>query len=496
MTTFKKEKIKEMLSVRRLRYFLCRDSLYIFGIYYFTHYFFMKSAPFHKVMAEDAEFKGSHKFLYWIMFGESAKTTWAKIKIIHLICYASHFNKRNIGWVAHDLKKSTKQVMSLTRELKGNKKIIQDFGHLFWEDPQALKKKSKSKTFSEFSTANDVNVRAISTNVSQRGDVQDQFRPDFYVIDDIENLKTARSIIQTRGVIEFLEELLRGIAVDCQIIVLANRIAKNGSVAWLEKRLDENPKAIIHEVKIYDKDGKITWPSKYVETSKEAEKINAKIKNPKRHVVSLEQKKHDLGSAGFKREMMNEPVDNAGSPVRFEWIRREPMPADGTLEMGVACDPAISEKTTADYFSLCAGGRHRETGKIYVLKSYKTRCNITEQVNLCVNWHRLFPDAWFRIETVAYQKALAQLLSNKSREDIYIPITEFKPNTDKLMRVMAIVPFIERGDIVFVEGYDIDELIASLIAFPFAEHDDDVDAFVSMIEGFIQRKKTPSLFVG
>ena len=485
----KKAKIKEMLSVRRLRFFLCKQNIYIFGVYYFTHYFFMKSAPFHKEMAKDAEFDG-HKFLYWIMFGESAKTTWAKIKVIHLICYGL---KKNIGWVSHDLKKSAKQVMSIAGELKGNKKILKDFGHLFWEDPVMLKKKSRSKTFSEFSTSNDVNIKAISTGGSTRGDVQDEFRPDFYVIDDIENMKTARSIKVTESVILYIEELLRGRAVDCDVLILANRIARNGSVAWLEKHLDDNPKALIHEVKIYDKKGNITWPSKFKETTKEADKVNARIKNPKRHVKSLEQIRHDLGTQGFNREMMNEPLDNAGSPVRFEWIRREPKPQDETLEMGIACDPAISEKSSADYFALCSGGRHKETGKIYVTKSYKTRCNITEQVNLCVNWHRLYPGAWFRIETVAYQKALAQLLSNKTRDDIYIPITEFKPNTDKLMRVQAIVPFIERGDIVFCEGRDIDDLIQSLCEFPFAEHDDDVDSFVSMIEGFIRLKKTPGL---
>lgn len=486
-----KEKLKDLIHIKRFRFFLCKKNLFTFAVYYFRHYFFRPSAQFHRYMAEDLNF-GRHKFLMWIMFGESAKTTWAKIKVIHAICYNY---KKNIGWVAHDLKKSTKQVMSIASELKGNPKIIRDFGHLFWEDNSELKKKSRSKTFSEFSTANDVLVKALSTQVSTRGDVQDQFRPDFYVIDDIENMKTARSIKMTEGAIVFLEELLRGISVDCEILILANRIAKNGSVAWLEKKLDENPKAIIHEVGIYDEDGKITWPEKYVEKTKEADRINSVITNKKKQVVSLEQKKHELGTIGFNREMMNEPIDNAGSPVRFEWVKREPLPEMERLEMGIACDPAISEKTSADYFALSACGRHKDTGKIYVMKSYKTRCNITEQVFLCTEWHRMYKGAFFRIETVAYQKALAQLLSNKAREGVYIPVTEFKPDSDKLRRVLAIVPFIERGDIVFCDGKEIDELIASLCAFPFADHDDDVDAFVSCIEGFINRKRVPGLAV-
>lgn len=352
MKTYNKEVVRKILKNKKLRYYFLRDDLYMFGLYYFKHYFLLPSAPFHHEMAEDAMFKGNHKFLYWIMYGESAKTTWARIKVVHLMCYADHFNKRNIGWVGHDLKKSAKNVMSISHELKGNNRIIEDFGHQFIEDATSMKKKSRSKTFSNFSTASGVTFKGMATTGSTRGDADIQFRPDFYVIDDIENMKTARSIIQTKNTIEYIEELLRGVSVDCEIIVLANRIAKNGSVAWLEKHLDDNPKAMIHEVKVFaDKDHKIfSWPAKYVHTNEEAEKKNAKQPNKKKHVVSIEQKKHDLGENGFKREMLNEPVDFALAPIKLEWIKRSTLPSLDTMDLVIAVDPAISEKQSADFF--------------------------------------------------------------------------------------------------------------------------------------------------
>lgn len=475
----------------RLRKAICRRSIFLFGVYYFTHYFFRPSAPFHKVMAEDLQFK-EHKFLLWIMFRESAKTIWARIKVLHTICFAY---KKNIGWISHDLRKSTKQVMAVANELKQNKKLIRDFGHLFFEDAHDKKAKSKFKTFGEFMTSNDIYIKALSTQVSTRGDIVDQFRPDFYVVDDIENLKTARSVQVTQGILEFIDEFIGGISVDCEVLILANRVANNGVVTWIENHLSENPRAVIHEVKIYRKDGSITWPEKFVETDKEATKINAVITNKKRHVVSLESKKRDLGSIGFAREMLNQPTDSAGSPVRLEWIKRGTYPPAETTDEAFAVDPAISEKQTADFFAVAGGGRHKESGKIYVKNSYKTRCGITEQVNLIVNFHKQNTRAVWRIETVAYQKALSQLIADQKKNGNYIPVEEFKPDTDKLRRLQAIVPFIERGDIIFCDGREIDDLVASLCAFPFAEHDDDVDAFVSLVEHFIQSRKTPSLLV-
>lgn len=493
MRTYNKEKVKAAMRIKRLRILLCEKSLFFFGMYYFSRYFLCPSATFHKEMAEDLEFKG-FKFLYWIMFGESAKTTWAKIKVVHIICYKK---KRFIGWVGHDLKKSKKHIMSIATELKGNKKIIADFGHMFWEDPVALKKKSRPKTFSEFTTANNITIRAISTNITTRGDVDDEARPDFYVIDDIENLKTARSTVITNNIIDFIKELLRGTSVDCDILILANRIAKNGVVTWLEKHLDSNPKALIHEVRIYDKDKNITWPGKFVETMKEADEINAGIMNPKSHVKSLEEIRNDLGTNGFKREMLLEPTDFALSPFRLEWMRRSVCPDLETMDIVIAVDPAIGEKESNDFFAVCVAGRHRETGIIYVFRLYKTKCDITKQVPLMVNFHVSYPNAKQRIETIAFQKALAQLIEAEKKNGHYIIVEEYKPIDDKILRAHAIAPFVERGDVVFCTGKEIDSLVKNMSDFPVTDdgHDDDVDACMSAIEHFVIRKKIPGLAV-
>lgn len=492
MQTYK-EKIKEALSNKLDRIYLCENSIFLFGLYYFGHYFFRPSASFHKEMAKDLEFKG-HNFLMWIMFREAVKTVWVRIKFVHAICYKK---KRNMLWISQDLKRASKNVMAISGELKGNPKIIEDFGQLFWEDKSEINKKSKSKTFSAFTSTNGVTVKGLSTQTSTRGDIEDEFRPDLIAIDDIENLKTVRSITITKGVIDFLEELFGGLSVDCDVVIPCNRLARNGSVAWLEKHLETNPKAIIHEVPLI-KDGKIAWPEKYVETEKEAQKLNAKIPNSKEHYVSIEMLKYRLGTVAFEREMLLKPLDNAGSPVRLEWIKREKVPALDTMDLVIPIDPAISQKQTADYFAIAVLGRHRETGKIYVMHSYKTRCSIVEQLNLIKNYNELYSNATFRIETVAYQEALAQLVEAEIRNGIYISVETFKPSGDKVLRMQGVSPFIERGDVVFSDSSGLDELIVNTAAFPFTDdgHDDDVDTLISGVEHFVKNVAMPSLHIG
>lgn len=364
--------IKKLLAKKSTRIKLCERSDYLFGAYYFSHYFTHKSALYQLMMCKDLEFNG-FQFLLWIMFRESTKTAWAKIKVVKLIVYG---HKKNIAWGGHDEKKAKKNVMSIANELQANKKIINDFGQLFYEDiSQRKQKKSKKKSFSEFSTENGVSVRSISPRQPQRGDGVDQFRPDFYVLDDLENVKTARSKKITRSTIEFIEEIMTGLSVDAEMIFLGNWITDKGVMAWLKKKTLTNDNFKLRQVAIKE-GGKIVWPGKYVETKAEARKINAKIKNKKHHVKSLEQLRRDYGTALFNQEFMNKARQKEGAIIKDTWIRYYErgrlkrgkksgayyyqFPGDKLPTKGItltAIDPAVSEKDTSDDRAICTIAR-------------------------------------------------------------------------------------------------------------------------------------------
>ena len=172
------------------RRFICEHSIYHFALYYFPQYFTHAAPEFHKEMYKDLTFDEYHTLL-WIMYRDSAKTSLARFKVLHAICYGY---KRNIVWVGHDKEKAGKNLRAIANQLQANKKIIEDFGQLYYEEPAKEEfKKSKPKTLSHFKTANDISVKVQTTQISTRGDLDDENRPDLYVIDDIENDKTKRS---------------------------------------------------------------------------------------------------------------------------------------------------------------------------------------------------------------------------------------------------------------------------------------------------------------
>lgn len=487
-----KSTLETILADQRLRIEACRQSKFLFGIYYLSHYVTHQSPQFHKDMASDLDFNG-FDFLLWIMFREGAKTTWAKIAALHAICYKT---KRNIGWAGFDLAKAKRQIRSIANELQGNKKIIRDFGQLFFEDLKEMDK-SKPKMIGEFMTENGVACKALSTKVSTRGDIVDQFRPDFYILDDIENYKTARSTALTRQIQDFIDELVSGKPVNCDILVLANRISKNGTIAWLEKKMEGNPRARKREVAV-EEGGVIVWPGKYVATNAEAQVVNAAIADRQCHYISLEQRRRDLGTPLYNQEFLLKPQDIYNGIFKVEWFRRVPMPSLENMDFVIHADPAISEKATADYFAIAVLGRERTTKKMYLLQSLKTRCNVMEQMNLITNTWRVYPGAMVSIESVAYQLALAQIISNPNLGGIYIPKTSVKtvtPTKDKVLRAQAVLPYIERGDVLFTTGTGVDELVADMVDFPFGDHDDTTDAAIGAIEYFTTPQLEPGLSV-
>lgn len=290
---------------REARHYLCRNNISLYATYYFTHYMHHANADFHENMYSQLLFE-DYDYLLWIFFRGAAKTALARIKVLHSICYKT---KNNIGWVGVDESKAGLNLRSIANELQANPYIVRDFGQLFYEDKEKKaknEKKSKPKALKEFVTENGIMLRLVSINVSQRGIIFDNFRPDFYVFDDIENEETKKSAAKTRDIINKVDEIIAGKDVsDCQFLILGNRIHHNGVITYLENKAKGNPKWRSYEQKLIE-NGKPSWKSKYAMTDDEADLINANITNKKKRVASIEQIKRDLGGK-FDQEMMNKP---------------------------------------------------------------------------------------------------------------------------------------------------------------------------------------------
>lgn len=295
---------------RNERVYICEQEFAAFAMYYFAEFFTYTIPGFQWLMYKALnEFtRGRFKFLLWIMFRESAKTTIAKIYVVYCIAYRK---KRFINWDAYDKGNAEAALFDIATWLQTNRRLLSDFGQLFYEDnARDAVRYAKLKRINEFVTSNRVKVKAYSTQESTRGRIFDRFRPDLYIIEDFETSKTVESVAITSKIVKHLDELKAGLSVDGQVLFLCNYISETGSVALLIREAKENPIAWrMQLVSVEGENGEIAWPDKYVATNDEAAKLN--VKRPRNQwVVSLEQLRKDLNSGGrkvFEAEMMNSP---------------------------------------------------------------------------------------------------------------------------------------------------------------------------------------------
>ena len=216
----------------------CRRSLYLFAIFYFPQIFTRKSSEFQKEMCKIMDNEEFKRVLF-LIFRESGKTVYAKIKFIHNICYKK---KRFQVFCSFDKNKARSNLFDIARQLQTNRYIRKDFGQLFYEG-KSEDKYSTKKSIGEFITSNDVKCLAFSIGESPRGllygSTDGEFRPDFWILDDIDVLKA----VQNREVIDkswqwFTEELLPGTSKDCNVILLGNRLKRDGIIPRLEEKIN------------------------------------------------------------------------------------------------------------------------------------------------------------------------------------------------------------------------------------------------------------------
>lgn len=139
----------------------------------------------------------------------------------------------------------------------------------------------------------------------------------------------------------------------------------------------------------------------------------------------------------------------------------------------MGADLAISESANEnnDYFVLMTVGVD-DANNVYVLDYVKERLSFNAQLNAVISTGRNKYPMVERvgIETVAYQKSLAQELRRLS----LLPIININTSKDKVTRAMRRSANFENGKVFFRQGMD--DLEECLLLFPEVDHDDLFDA--------------------
>lgn len=224
--------------------------------WFFPQYFKAEDAPFHEDIDRNnlLIYRGLKKTFTSIVFRGGAKTTRTKL----FTSFA----------IANDSEHSRKYIKVLTKDTTNSKQIVTDVYNMLISPrvshyyPEVFEKtvEKREETMASFTTATGVKMRAGTVGTDQRGQIQEDSRPDFIIFDDIETRKTLRSAVETQAIWDNMEEAKNGLAKDGGAVYLANYLSERGNVHKLVQREDEQNVVLIVPIKF---DGKPMWAGAY-----------------------------------------------------------------------------------------------------------------------------------------------------------------------------------------------------------------------------------------
>lgn len=459
-----------MNGTKEERRYLCELSFGLFAMYYFLEYFDYPLAPYHYDMCDDTKdlTEGKIRELAWIMFRESAKTTFAKLFIIWMICYKKRFY---INVDSFDKENAERILFDVAFELVNNKRLIANYGELFSKRKTSIDD-IKQNRINNFVTQNGIRVEAHSTQESIRGRIHLNQRPDFLLLDDFESNKTKDSAAYTKQIKNHITEAMGGMAPNGVIMYLCNYITEYGNVQWLIDRAKIDEKLRVRNVPVII-NGKPAWPAKYAMTDQEA------LNEGK---VSLEDKKRQLGSHVFSYEMMNTPIDEALAEFKKSWVQYTlPVVIEHMMtNTYITIDTAISEKEAADFTGICINKVTKEN-KWYV-KIYRLKVNPHDLIDHLFYLQETYKPIEIGIEKTVFSMAIKPFLDDEMRKrNKFMRITDLDhKQINKETRIRGLIPRFESKSIFFFEKNE--DFLDEMRTFPHGQRDDLMDALAYQIQ--------------
>lgn len=397
--------------------------------WYFPHYLekrdpvtgsvsgMVHNAPFHSAAARKVKSCRDLKAVFMWPRGH-AKSTHFDIFIPLWLMMQEPREVRFMVVVGKSSDSAIRLLGDIQTELEYNRRIVEDFGVQVscgdWQE-------------GEFTTKGGVHFMAVGRGQSPRGLRDRESRPDYIVIDDLDDDELCRSERRVREMTEWVKGALFG-ALDVgrgRFIMVGNLISRTSVL----QNLSETEGVYLSKVYALDKYGEPTWKEKW--TREEAESYRSFV-----------------GYKTWEKEMQHHPVTE-GSIFKSEWIRWKRLPKLSMYD-DLVCytDPSLKAKTSNDYKACRLWGR---LGKEYHLVDCFVRQGT---VGMMVSWlYDLYErtrdvcSIRFYMEANFWQDTILDEFEREGEARGYqlplMPDKRKKP--EKLARIEAVSPLWERG---------------------------------------------------
>ena len=256
------------------------------------------------------------------------------------------------------------------------------------------------------------------------------------------------------------------------VIVMTRWSTKDltGRLMGAQKEVKADQWDIIEFPAIFPKTGNPIWPEYW----KKDELLSVK--------ASLNEQK-------WQAQWQQQPTSEEGSIIKREWWMKweSDSPPNNIQHVIQSYDTAYSKKETADYSAITTWGvfTSESDGKVYLIlfDAVKGRWEFPELKRKALDKYREFEP-----ETVIVEAKASGLPLTHELRQIGIPVTNFTPSkgNDKHVRVNAVAPVFEAGQIWVPDKRWAQDVIEECAAFPFGDNDDYVDSTTQAVLRFRQ----------
>ena len=434
--------------------------------YYFPHFLTLRdkttgevlrivhNAPFHNAAAAKVKNTPNLKAVFKWPRGHAKSTHFD----IFMPLWLMFQPKRLINFmvVVGKSEDSAQRLLSdIQAELEYNKRIIADFGEQknlgHWQD-------------GEFTSQSGVKFLACGRGQSPRGLREREARPDYIVIDDLDDDELCRNEKRVNELTDWVKEALFG-ALDVgrgRFIMVGNLISKTSVLANIAKTKGVH----VSEIKAVDKDGEPVWKEKW---NKEEAQEYADF----------------VGYRAWQKEMMHNPIRD-GSIFKHEWIRYKKVLPLHKYEMLVCyTDPSFKSTTNNDYKASRLWGKIGN--ELHLIDCYVRQDTVSGMVRWLYNLYESLPEnvavKFFMEANFMQDIILDEFTTEGNIRGYQLPILPDKrKKPEKIQRIEAISPLWERGFIFYNEALkDSPDMVAGIEQTLAIErgsriHDDAPDA--------------------
>jgi hypothetical protein len=449
---------KQEARIERGRY----DLLY-FCTTYLPHYFTIEFGDFHEEWEEISETKDDVELI--AAPREHAKSTfWSFAIPIRNSCYAlrrfqliiSDTNDQAVGFT-----------LPIKLELEDNPRLRHDFGDL----------KGTKWASGDFVTTNGVKVLARGKGEKVRGLKNRQYRPDYAVVDDIENDENVENPKIVKKTLRWLRRAVIGSMGTGYLFVMVGNLF--------------HPKSVLSQL-VADKDeeGNLLYSSHIYRAwldygKSEQRPLFPALWPPER----LEKKKRTMGTRDFNAEMMNLTGDD-DSPFQENWFvyfDRLEIPKT-TLEVATFVDPSAKNGENNDFKGIITVGLDRQKMIIRCLHAHIRRVSVGDMFKAIYAQHATYGGV-VGIEENMLKDFLHEAIYNYAKDvGKYLPWMPVHHSTNKEARIIGSLSYlVEHQKLQFEKGHsDQDMLVEQLIYILNKNINDDgpdaLEGAVSLIQ--------------